>query len=322
MQALKWIQSHLIISILLSMVIGLIIGRLFDTSALRSSVTLLSFLMVYPMMITLNFKSLKEKGNIKLQVTTQLINFVFAPLLALLFGLIFFSSNDNFKLGILLIALLPTSGMTVSWTVMAKGNVKEAIRMIVIGLILGGLLTPIYINLFMNQEASIPFLTIISQIALIVFLPMFLGFITQMILINRYSLDIFNTKIKPVIPRFSTFSLVILITLVMSLRARLILSQPDILITLIIPIILGYLVMLGSIHFVGKKLFNKEDRIALVNGTMIRNLSLALAIALTVFNTEGPEIALIIAVAYIVQVQLAAWYVKNEIKKSTKTATL
>lgn len=322
MAALKWIQTHLIVSILLSMIIGLVIGRLFDTSSLRSSVSVLSFLMVYPMMVTLNFKSLKEKGNIKLQVTTQLINFIFAPLLAILFGLLFFPSNDNFKLGILLIALLPTSGMTVSWTVMAKGNVKEAIRMIVIGLILGGLLTPLYINFFMNQSANIPFMTIITQIGLIVFLPMLLGFITQMILVNRYTFETFNTTIKPVFPRFSTFSLVILITLVMSLRARLILSQPEILITILVPIILGYLVMLGSIHLLAIKLFNREDRIALINGTMIRNLSLALAIALTVFNTEGPEIALIIAVAYIVQVQIAAWYVKNEIKKSLRMTTM
>ncbi|MFP4287172.1 MAG: arsenic resistance protein [Candidatus Izemoplasmataceae bacterium] len=322
MKVLTWVQTHLIISILLSMILGLILGALVDTSSFRDSVTLLSFLMVYPMMVTLNFRSLKEKGNVKLQVTTQLINFIFIPALAILFGLVFFNANDNYKLGILLIALLPTSGMTVSWTVMANGNVKEAIRMIVIGLILGGLLTPLYINIFMNQEAHLPFMTIISQIGLIVFLPMFLGFITQFILIKRFGNESFNRLIKPIFPKFSTFSLIILIVLVMSLRARLILSQPSILLVILIPITLGYVVMLISIHWFAKKFFNKQDRIALINGTMIRNLSLALAIALTVFNTQGPEIALIIAVAYIIQVQLAAWYVKNEIKKQVIVANI
>jgi predicted Na+-dependent transporter len=43
----------------------------------------------------------------------------------------------------------------------------------------------------------------------------------------------------------------------------------------------------------------------------MRNLSIALAIAITVFGSEkGSEIALIIAMAYIIQVQSAAWYVK------------
>ncbi|MEA5448071.1 hypothetical protein VB780_05785 [Leptolyngbya sp. CCNP1308] len=62
---------------------------------------------------------------------------------------------------------------------------------------------------------------------------------------------------------------------------------------------------------VGKLLFNREDAIALVYGAVMRNLSIALAIAITAFGGEqGSEIALIIAMAYIIQVQAAAWYVK------------
>ncbi|MBE9067655.1 arsenic resistance protein, partial [Leptolyngbya cf. ectocarpi LEGE 11479] len=46
-------------------------------------------------------------------------------------------------------------------------------------------------------------------------------------------------------------------------------------------------------------------------GTVMRNLSIALAIAMTAFGKEqGAEIALIIAMAYIIQVQAAAWYVR------------
>ena len=57
-------------------------------------------------------------------------------------------------------------------------------------------------------------------------------------------------------------------------------------------------------------LFNRENGIALVYGTVMRNLSIALAIAMTVFGEEGADIALIIAIGYIVQVQAAAWYVR------------
>jgi predicted Na+-dependent transporter len=42
----------------------------------------------------------------------------------------------------------------------------------------------------------------------------------------------------------------------------------------------------------------------------MRNLSIALAIAMTAFSEKGSEIAIILALAYIVQVQSAAWYVK------------
>jgi len=48
----------------------------------------------------------------------------------------------------------------------------------------------------------------------------------------------------------------------------------------------------------------------LLDGTVMRNLSVALAITLTVFGKQGTEIALIIAIAYIIQIKSAAWYVK------------
>ena len=61
---------------------------------------------------------------------------------------------------------------------------------------------------------------------------------------------------------------------------------------------------------VGKTLFQRGDAIALVYGTVMRNLSIALAIAMGVFGARGADAALLIALAYIVQVQAAAWYVK------------
>lgn len=48
----------------------------------------------------------------------------------------------------------------------------------------------------------------------------------------------------------------------------------------------------------------------MVYGTVMRNLSIALAIAMTAFGTQGSQIAIIIALGYIIQVQAAAWYVK------------
>ncbi len=43
----------------------------------------------------------------------------------------------------------------------------------------------------------------------------------------------------------------------------------------------------------------------------MRNLSLALALAMTVLGPQGAEAALVIAVAYVLQVQSAAWFVKR-----------
>ena len=61
---------------------------------------------------------------------------------------------------------------------------------------------------------------------------------------------------------------------------------------------------------VGIKFFDRGNGIALVYGTVMRNLSIALAIAINAFGEAGANAALVVAMAYIIQVQSAAWYVK------------
>lgn len=317
-QILTWIQQHMVISILMGMVIGLFVGQLWDVTLLKSAITPLSILMVYPVMVTIQFKSLLEKGSIKLHLAAQIINFIVLPLMAYLFGILFFPTKLDFRLGILLIALLPTSGMTISWTVFAKGNVNEAIKMVVIGMILGGVLAPIYINLLLGSDISISFMDIFIQMVYIVFLPLVLGFLTQLGLKKKYGNNKFEESIKPFFPKFSTLAVVILITIVMSLRSKLIISQPLILLEIIVPVVLGYVIMIVLLHYIGTKLFQYENKVALINGTMVRSLSLALAIALSLFDGSNPQVALIIAIAYIVQVQFAAMYVKYSLRTHKK----
>ena len=61
---------------------------------------------------------------------------------------------------------------------------------------------------------------------------------------------------------------------------------------------------------VGKALLPRGDAVALVYGTVMRNLSIALAVAINAFGSAGSDAALVISVAYIIQVQSAAWYVR------------
>jgi ACR3 family arsenite transporter len=303
------IKKNLIISILIAMILGLIIGYYFDTTSLKVLITPLTFMLVYPTMVALNLGSLREKANIKLQVTTQLLNFILFPLVAYVLGLLFFSDNSALRLGLLLMSLLPTSGMTISWTVMAKGNVNSAIRMVVIGLLLGALLSPLYITVLLGAEVNVPIFKIFTQIFIVVFVPLILAFLTQVILKKIYGQETFHKKIKPKFPLFSILGVVLIIFTAISLKAKLLVNDPSILLQMIIPLILFYATTMFVPLFIGKKFFTREDAIALSNGTLVRNLSLSLAIVLSAFEGAGIA-ALLIAVAYVLQVQLAAWNVK------------
>lgn len=308
--ALMWMQKNLTWSIPLSMLAGIAYGQLVDPSELRQAILPLTFLMVYPMMVSVNLKEVFKPGGGKLQGVTLLINFVLIPLLGYALGLVFFSEQPLIRLGLLLTSLLPTSGMTISWTGFAKGNVPAAIRMTVLGLILGSLLAPLYLKALMGTVLDIPLTDMFVQILMIVFLPLLLGYVTQRWLVVQYGSDTFNVTIKPKFAPFSTLGVLGIVFVSMALKSQAIVSQPVTLFRYLLPLLVIYAINFGISTVVGRKLFVRADGIALVYGTVMRNLSIALAIAMGVFGARGAEVALLISLAYIVQVQAAAWYVK------------
>lgn len=309
MKLLKFVKNHLIGVILVSITLGIIVGYNFEVDWFKSLILPLTFTLVYPMLVTLDFSSFKQKSNYKLQITTQIINFVIFPVLAYGIGYIFFKDQTNLRLGLLLIGLLPTSGMTISWTVMAKGNINEAIRMVIIGLLFGAFLSPFYITFFLGAEVDVPVRDIIVQILIIIFIPLVAAFFTQKFILKKYGIETFKKKIKPVFPLFSTFFVVIILFVAMSLKADLLVDNPSILLDIIVPLIVFYASAMAISVFTARLLFNRADGIAMVNGTLIRNLSLALAIVLSAFPDAGIA-ALLIAISYVLQVQIAAWNVK------------
>ncbi len=307
---LMWMQKNLTWSIPAAMVLGLLFGQMTDPAFLRLAILPLTFLMVYPMMVTMNLRELVKPGGNRLQGVTLAINFVLMPAIGYGIGLLFFTDQPMARLALLLTALLPTSGMTISWTGFAKGNVPAAVKMTVVGLVVGSLLAPVYLKALLGAVIAIPMLQVFTQILLIVFLPLVLGNITQRVLIARHGEPRFNAHYKPKFPPFSTLGVLGIVFVSMALKSQAIVSQPALLLQYLGPLVLMYALNFVISTLVGKALFARGDAIALVYGTVMRNLSIALAIAIGVFGEQGADGALLIALAYIVQVQAAAWYVK------------
>ncbi|MDA3956250.1 bile acid:sodium symporter [Oceanispirochaeta sp.] len=311
MKILSFLQKNLSWTVPLFMAAGFLTGiALDDPDPLKNMILPLTFLMVYPMMVTMQFKKIFEGGDIKVQLVTQLINFGLIPFIAFFIGKVFFADQPYFALGFLLVSLLPTSGMTISWTGMSKGNMEAAVKMTVFGLLIGSLLTPFYIQTLMGATITIPVVKIFTQILVIVLLPMLLGSLTQTLLIKRYGTEKYQKQIKKRFPPVSSLGVLLMVFVAMALKAKSIMSDPVSFISLIPPLLILYILNILISTIIGKTFFNRRDGLALVYGTVLRNLSIALAIAMTSFGKEGSRIALVIALGYIIQIQISAWYVK------------
>ena len=310
LKAMAFLRKNLVWTIPVAMVLGLLFGVLFEPGFLKALVLPLTILMIFPMMVTLNTRSVFSGCNYRLEAVTQGINFVVIPLLAYLLGKLFFDRQPLTALGLFLIALLPTSGMTISWTGFARGNVTVAIRMTVIGLLLGSLAAPIYVQLFMGEVVEVSLLNTFKQVGTVVLVPLVLGTLTRIYLLRRFGEFRFRQEIKPFFPSLSSLAVLGIIFVAMALKARSIVGDPLAVLQMVPVLLLFYAVNFVIATLAGKMLFPRGDAIALVYGSVMRNLSVALAIAMVAFGKNGADIALIIAVAYVIQVQAAAWYVR------------
>ena len=312
---LKFLQKNLVYVIPISMLCGLLGGGyLFDARPLKQLIIPITFIMVYPMMVTLNTRSIFKGHDFKLQFTTQLINFILIPIIVFSIGKIFLAGAAEkyglWAVGLFLIGVLPASGMTISWTGFAKGNKEAATKMLVFGLIIGAMAAPVYTKVFMGATVDVDMLHMFKQISIFVFVPLFAGILTQSYLVRKHGKKVWMEVYKPKFPPVSALGVTLIAFVAMSLKAKNILANPGDILTILLPLIVFYLISYVFLTVIGKMFFRREDAIAMVFGVVMRDLSIALAIAMTAFKEQGMTIALLISLAYVIQIQSAAWYVK------------
>ena len=308
---LGFLQRNLVWSIPVAMVAGLILGAVVDPSPLRPLILPVTILMIYPIMVTLDVRALVGACRWRMLALVQLANVLLLPLLGWGLGRAFLADEPYWAFGLLLMATLPTSGMTISWTRFAGGDVAAAVKMTVVGLLLGSLLVPVYALVLMGRSIELDLLATVRSILLVVFVPLIAGVATQIVLRRGLGEQRFNRDLKPRFPQLSTVAVLAIIFIAMALRSRVILAEPGQLLRLLPPLACFYVIAYVGATLVGRWLLPRDQALVLVFSTAMRNLSLALALAMTVLGPEGAEAALLIAVAYVLQVQSAAWYVKR-----------
>lgn len=316
-------QRYLMISVPLTLVIAFIVGTMVDTRVLQPVVLYATIIMIYATMIGFNFKQLTSTQGTKVLVFSMFINFAIVPLVAYLLGVTVLREYPVMFAGLALSALLPTSGMTISWTALHKGNVPAAVKLTIFGLILGSLLTPWYLLAMVGQLVEVDILQTFRTIITVVFVPMILGHITFKIIMKNMTMEEFKTRVKPNLGPLSIWAMLFIVFVSVSARAHMILNNLELIFIATAVLIMFYIINFAISTFFAVKFFDRGDGIALVNGTVLRNLSIAIGLAVASF---GAEAALIVTIAFVVQQQgialygkiaLSRWFKKDQQKEMT-----
>lgn len=311
-------QKHLLLSIPLTLIIGFIVGSLFDTSSLKPTIMVGTIIMIYATMVGFKFKELTNIKGSKVLGLSLLINFIIIPFIAYGIGKTFLSEHPIMFAGLALSALLPTSGMTISWTAIQKGNVATAVKLTVFGLIIGSLLTPWYLLAMVGKYVDVDIVKTIQTILMVVFVPMILGHITFKLLMKKYTQEEFKMTVKPKFGPLSIWAMLYVVLVSISMQANRIMGNLKLIVIALIVLVVFYGLNYLISTFTAKMFLNRADAIALVNGTVLRNLSIAIGIAATSF---GAEAALIVTLAFIVQQQSIAYYSRISTKRWFKPSS-
>lgn len=212
----------------LVLIIGFITGLLVDTSNLKKYILVVTVLMIYPTMIGFKLKEVFNLSQGKLVVSAMLLNFLVVPCLAYLLGMGFLLQEPELFAGLAITSLLPTSNMTIAFTMLAKGNVPGAIKLTTIGLLLGSLLAPWYLLMMVGKYVPVNIWLTLKTIVLVILLPLLMGVTTYSLLLKRYSPEDFQKKIKPYLPGASAWGMMFIIFTSISTNAPRIVSRWDI----------------------------------------------------------------------------------------------
>lgn len=310
MQYIGWLSKNLSLSIPLFLLLGLAASLTLPTQGLTVLIVPFTLLMIFPMMVGVKAQQLLASGNTAVQWWAIAINFLCIPFIAYGLGLVFFKEQPALALGLLLTALLPTSGMTISWTGFAKGNVPAAIKLTIIGLLLGSLLTPFYVKFLMGAEIPIQLGEVFKQIVFFIAVPFVAAQLTRKFLVGKYGQETFQKKLAPKFPPFSSLGVLGIVFVAMALKGADLVESPALVLKLLLPLVILYSLNYLISTLIARKMLNRGNGIALVYGTVMRNLSIALALSMTAFGEAGAEAAILVALAYIIQVQSAAAYMK------------
>ncbi|QWB95703.1 ACR3 family arsenite efflux transporter [Mycoplasmatota bacterium] len=339
-QAISFFERYLTLFVLLCMIIGVLIGNyipaipeflnLFEVASVNIPIGILIWIMIYPMMLKIDFTSVKNVGkNPKGLYLTWVINWLIKPftmfLIASLFFFVIFKAiipNDlanDYLAGAVLLGAAPCTAMVFVWSSLTRGNPAYTLVQVATNdLIILVLFVPIVGLLLGVGGISIPWGTLFLSVILFVVVPLVAASLTRYFLVKNKGLTFYNEKFVPKFSKITTSGLLLTLILIFSLQSDYIIENPLHILLISVPLILQTF-LIFFLGYGGAKLLKLPHDVAapagMIGASNFFELAVAVAIALFPLN---PGVALVTIVGVLVEVPVMLILVKIAIATKSK----
>lgn len=331
-------ERYLTIWVGLCIIVGIAIGQLtgdsikvlsdLNISTVNVPVAILVWLMIYPMMVQIDFSSITKVGsNPKGLALTLIINWLIKPFTMAFFAWIFFDKlyaayltpelAQEYIAGAILLGAAPCTAMVFVWSYLTDGDPGYTLVQVAINdLVLLVAFIPIVKFLLGVSNIEIPFDALFSSVVIFVVLPLAAGFISNRVLIKTKGEKWFTTVFLPKLKPISIVALLSTLVLLFAFQGEKIIASPFNILLIAVPLTIQTYLIFFLAWWIGKGMKLPHcicSPASMIGASNFFELSVAVAIALFGLNS-GAALVTVVGVLIEVPVMLSLVKLSNKWK--------
>lgn len=334
-QGISFFERYLTIWVVLCIIAGIAVGQYipaipetlnkFEYANVSIPVAILIWLMIYPMMLKVDFQSVKNVGKRpKGIMITCFTNWLIKPFtmfgIAWLFFYVIFKAlipadlAHEYLAGAVLLGAAPCTAMVFVWSYLTKGDTAYTLVQVAINdLIILIAFAPIVAFLLGVGGVEIPWDTLLLSVILFVVIPLSAGILTRISVIKRKGVKYFNHNFVKKFDNFTIAGLLLTLIILFSFQGETILNNPLHILLIAIPLILQT-VLIFFIAYGWAKAWKLPYEVAAPAGMIGASnfFELAVAVAISLFGLQsGAALATVVGILVEVPVMLMLVKIAN-----------
>ncbi|WP_298505865.1 ACR3 family arsenite efflux transporter [uncultured Sphaerochaeta sp.] len=331
-------ERFLTLWVLLCMAAGVLIGvylpqipqflSRFEYANVSIPVAILIWLMIYPMMLKVDFHSIKQVGqNPRGLVITWVTNWLIKPFTMYAIAMFFFyvvyqaliprDLARQYLAGAVLLGAAPCTAMVFVWSHLTKGNPAYTLVQVATNdLIILVAFVPIVGLLLGISGISIPWMTLFLSVVLFVVIPLGAGWLSRMFITKHRGLDYFENTFIPKFSNVTITGLLLTLIIIFSFQGKTIVDNPLNIVLIAIPLVIQTF-FIFFVAYLWARAWKLPHNVAAPAGMIGASnfFELAVAVAISVFGlSSGATIATVVGVLVEVPVMLTLVKIANRTK--------
>jgi arsenite transporter len=323
-KTIGFFEKYLTIWVGLGILVGIVFGHFagdgiqvissLEIAKVNIPVAVLIWLMIYPMMLQVDFSSIRKiRKKPRGVVWTVVINWLIKPFTMAFFAWLFFSKlyqawiapelAGEYIAGAIILGAAPCTAMVFVWSYLSDGDPNYTLVQVSVNdLIILVAFIPIVGLLLGITDVIIPYDTLVASVVIFVVVPLVAGVITQRLLLRTHGVEWFKTVFLPKLKPVSIVALLVTLVLLFAFQGQNIINNPLIILLAAVPLVIQTYFIFFLAWFGGKKL--KLNYAVCAPAAMIgasNFFELAVAVAIALFGLQSPA-ALVTVVGVLVEV--------------------